>query len=249
MYTNFLFFNNNKMYTELINKYNDLKYFTTDPVAVVRMCKEKTDIEIMAVVCSWLAYGNRQQIFKKCNFAYTLMNGKPYNYLLSKDWQQYKTDNNSFYRLFKFSDFYNLMNSLYSIYTKHEDLESYINDFLKENTEADYLDALISAIKANGIPKDKKSACKRLCLMLRWLIRDDNNVDLGIWKSLSKTKLYIPLDVHVNRVSRQLGLLKRNASDFKAVQELTDNCKKYYPEDPTIMDFALFGSGFTGKEK
>ena len=173
------------------------------------------------------------------------MNGKPYNYLLSKDWQQYKTDNNSFYRLFKFSDFYNLMNSLYSIYTKHEDLESYINYFTNKNTEADYLDALISAIKANGIPKDKKSACKRLCLMLRWLIRDDNNVDLGIWKSLSKTKLYIPLDVHVNRVSRQLGLLKRNASDFKAVQELTENCKKYYPEDPTVMDFALFGSGFT----
>lgn len=209
------------------------------------MCKEKADIEIMAVVCSWLAYGNRQQIFKKCNFAYTLMNGKPYNYLLSKDWQQYKTDNNSFYRLFKFSDFYNLMNSLYNIYTKYNDLESYINDFTNKNTEADYLDALIAAIKANGIPKDKKSACKRLCLMLRWLIRDDNNVDLGIWKSLSKTKLYIPLDVHVNRVSRQLGLLKRNASDFKAVQELTENCKKHYPEDPTIMDFALFGSGFT----
>ncbi len=209
------------------------------------MCKEKADIEIMAVVCSWLAYGNRQQIFKKCNFAYTLMNGKPYNYLLSKDWQQYKTDNNSFYRLFKFSDFYNLMNSLYSIYTKYNDLESYINDFTNKNTDADYLDALIAAMKANGIPKDKKSACKRLCLMLRWLIRDDNNVDLGIWKSLSKTKLYIPLDVHVNRVSRQLGLLKRNASDFKAVQELTENCRKYYPEDPTIMDFALFGSGFT----
>jgi uncharacterized protein (TIGR02757 family) len=237
------------LYTELINTYNNLKYFTTDPVAVVRMCKEKADIEIMAVVCSWLAYGNRQQIFKKCNFAYTLMNGKPYNYLLSKDWQQYKTDNNSFYRLFKFSDFYNLMNSLYSIYTKYNDLESYINDFTNKNTEADYLDALIAAMKANGIPKDKKSACKRLCLMLRWLIRDDNNVDLGIWKSLSKTKLYIPLDVHVNRVSRQLGLLKRNASDFKAVQELTENCRKYYPEDPTIMDFALFGSGFTEKNE
>jgi uncharacterized protein (TIGR02757 family) len=236
------------LYTELINTYNNLKYFTTDPVAVVRMCKEKADIEIMAVVCSWLAYGNRQQIFKKCNFAYTLMNGKPYNYLLSKDWQKYKTDNNSFYRLFKFSDFYNLINSLYSIYTKYNDLESYINDFTNKNTEADYLDALIAAMKANGIPKDKKSACKRLCLMLRWLIRDDNNVDLGIWKSLSKTKLYIPLDVHVNRVSRQLGLLKRNASDFKAVQELTENCRKYYPEDPTIMDFALFGSGFTEKK-
>lgn len=237
------------MYTELINKYNNLKYFTTDPVAVVRMCNEKTDVEIMAVVCSWLAYGNRQQIFKKCNFAYTLMDGKPYNYLLSKDWQQYKSDNNSFYRLFKFSDFYNLMNSLYNIYTKHKDLESYINDFVHKNTEADYLDALIRGLKANGIPKDKKSACKRLCLMLRWLIRDDNKVDLGIWKSLSKTKLYIPMDVHVNRVSKKLGLLKRNSTDFKAVQELTTNCRKYYPEDPTIMDFALFGSGITENKK
>lgn len=202
----------------------------------------------MAVVCSWLAYGNRQQIFKKCNFAYTLMNGEPYNYLMSCNWQQYKTDNTSFYRLFKFSDFYNLMNSLYNIYTKYEDLESNINDFINKNPEADYLDALIAAIKANGIPKDKKSACKRLCLMLRWLVRDDNKIDLGIWKSLSKTKLYIPLDVHVNRVSRKLRLLTRNATDFKAVKELTENCKKYYPKDPTIMDFALFGSGFTEKK-
>ncbi len=233
------------MYSDLIEKYNDLKYFTTDPVAVVKMCAEKKDIEIMAVICSWLAYGNRQQIFKKCNFAYDLMEGKPYNYLMSGNWQIYKTDNNSFYRLFKFSDFYNLMNSLYNIYTKYEDLESYINDFTIKNTEKDYLDALIAGIKAGGIPKDKKSACKRLCLMLRWLVRDDNKVDIGIWKSFSKTKLYIPLDVHVNRVSRKLGLLKRNATDFKAVQELTENCRQIYPEDPTIMDFALFGSGYT----
>ena len=222
-----------------------MKYFTTDPVAVVRMCTEKKDIEIMAVVCSWLAYGNRLQINKKCHFAYDLMGGKPYNYLLSKKWQTYKTDNNSFYRLFKFSDFYNLMNSLYNIYTEHSDLEDYINKFLSKNCEADYLDALITGIKAGGIPKNKESACKRLCLMLRWLIRDDEKVDLGIWKSLSKTKLYIPLDVHVNRVSRELGLLKRNATDFKAVKELTQNCSIYYPEDPTIMDFALFGSGYT----
>ena len=225
-----------------------MEYFTTDPVAVVRMCTEKKDIEIIAIICSWLAYGNRIQINKKCHFAYQLMNGEPFKYLLSKDWKKYKTDNNSFYRLFKFSDFYNLMNSLYKIYTEHEDLESYINHFLETNTNADYLDALINCLKANGIPKDKKSACKRLCLMLRWLVRDDNKVDLGIWKSLSKTKLYIPLDVHVNRVSRRLGLLKRNAIDFKAVQQLTENCSKYYPKDPTIMDFALFGSGYTEKD-
>ena len=236
------------MYSELIEKYNNMQYFTTDPVAVVRMCTEKKDIEIMAIICSWLAYGNRQQIFKKCKFAHDITNGKPYNYLLSKDWQKYKTDNNSFYRLFKFSDFYNLMNSLYKIYTEHEDLEAYINHYTENNCNADYLDALINGIKANGIPKNKQSACKRLCLMLRWLIRDDKIVDLGIWKSLSKTKLYIPLDVHVNRVSRKLGLLKRNATDFKAVQELTKNCIKIYPEDPTIMDFALFGSGYTSNE-
>ena len=113
----------------------------------------------------------------------------------------------------------------------------------------EYLNALISLFNANGIPKDRKSACKRLCLFLRWMIRRDGIVDLGVWRKFSPADLLIPLDVHVNRVARQHGLLTRTSADMRAVEELTAHCRALYPHDPAIMDFALFGAGFNAGNK
>ena len=233
---------------QLIAEYNDMRYFATDPVAVVRRCTNQRDIEVMGVICSWLALGNRNQIFKKCCFAYDLMCGKPYDYLLSEQWRQYKDSPLNFYRIFFFRDFHDLMQSLYNVYKQHATLEEAI---LKKNEELgiqnEYLTALISLLHANGIPKDRKSACKRLCLFLRWMIRRDGIVDLGIWSKFNPAYLLIPLDVHVNRVAREYGLLTRTSADMRAVEELTANCRKLYPHDPAIMDFALFGVGYTSK--
>ena len=230
---------------ELIAEYNDMRYFATDPVAVVRRCKEKRDIEVMGIVCSWLALGNRNQIFKKCCMAYELMSGKPYDYVVSEQWRQYKDSNINFYRMFFYRDFHDLMQSLYSVYQQYTTLEEAI---IKKNEELgikkEYLSALISLLHANGIPKDSKSACKRLCLFLRWMIRRDGIVDLGVWRQLDPAFLLIPLDVHVNRVAREYGLLTRPSADMRSVQELTQKCKELYPHDPAIMDFALFGAGY-----
>ena len=85
---------------DFIKEYNDMRYFATDPVAVVRRCTEQRDIEVMGVICSWLALGNRNQIFKKCCFAYELMPGKPYDYLMSEEWRRYKDSRVNFYRMF-----------------------------------------------------------------------------------------------------------------------------------------------------
>jgi uncharacterized protein (TIGR02757 family) len=84
------------------------------------------------------------------------------------------------------------------------------------------------------------SACKRINLALRWLVRD-GPVDMGLWKSFSPAALYVPLDVHVARTSRRLGLLKRKSNDKKAVIELTEKLREFCPEDPVKYDFALFG--------
>ena len=233
---------------KLIAEYNDMRYFSTDPVAVVRRCTEQRDIEVMGIVCSWLALGNRNQIFKKCCMAYDLMSGKPYHYVMSEQWRQYKDSNINFYRIFFYRDFHDLMQSLYNVYQHHNTLEDAIimrNEELGIRNE--YLNALISLFNANGIPKDRKSACKRLCLFLRWMIRRDGIVDLGVWRKFSPADLLIPLDVHVNRVARQHGLLTRPSADMRAVLELTANCHKFYPHDPAIMDFALFGAGYTSK--
>lgn len=233
---------------KLITEYNDMRYFATDPVAVVKRCREQKDVEVMGIVCSWLAYGNRNQIFKKCCMAYDLMSGKPHDYLMSEQWREHKDSDVNFYRLFFYRDFHDLMQSLYNVYQQYDTLEDAIimrNEELGVRNE--YLTALISLLRANGIPQNTTSACKRLCLFLRWMVRHDGIVDLGVWTKLNPADLHIPLDVHVNRVAREHGLLTRPSADMRAVQQLTQKCKELYPHDPAIMDFALFGIGYTSK--
>ena len=231
-------------YNQLISQYEDMQYFTTDPLAVVKLLYTPQDIEIMAVIASWLAYGNRNQIFKKCNMALDIMHRTPYDYLISNEWHKFKGSTQNFYRLFTYDDFYSLLNCLNNIYNRFSTLEEAMTNHLQLNPEADYLDALIALLPTKGIPKDKSSACKRLCLMLRWLIRQDSKVDIGLWKSFDQSKLFIPLDTHVWRIAHDEGLLTRSIADMKSVVELTQKCRTLFPSDPASMDFALFGLGF-----
>jgi uncharacterized protein (TIGR02757 family) len=83
-------------------------------------------------------------------------------------------------------------------------------------------------------------------MALRWLVRDDGVVDMGVWKSIPKSKLYIPLDVNVANTSRSLGILTRKSNDRKSVELLTSAMRSLRPDDPAIYDFALFGIGITG---
>lgn len=89
---------------------------------------------------------------------------------------------------------------------------------------------------------NKGSAMKRMCMFLRWMVRK-GPVDFGIWDFMPTSDLFIPLDTHVARLSREMGLLTRNANDFKSVIEITENLKKFDPVDPIKYDFALFGYG------
>ena len=91
------------------------------------------------------------------------------------------------------------------------------------------------------------TALKRLNMALRWLVRDDGIVDLGVWKALKPSQLFIPLDVHAGNVSRQLGLLTRKSNDRRAVVELTDTLRSFRPDDPVVYDYALFGLGIESK--
>jgi len=86
------------------------------------------------------------------------------------------------------------------------------------------------------------SACKRINMALRWLVRK-GPVDMGLWKSIKPSSLYIPLDVHVARNARNTGLLERKSNDRKAVIEITEKLRKFCPEDPVKYDFVLFSIG------
>ncbi|MFD1140476.1 TIGR02757 family protein [Larkinella insperata] len=95
---------------------------------------------------------------------------------------------------------------------------------------------------------ERNSSCKRLNMFLRWMVRhDDRGVDFGLWGRIKPSQLVIPIDVHVGRVARKLGLLNRPQTDWKAALELTDALKQFDPNDPVKYDFALFGLGVEGE--
>lgn len=89
---------------------------------------------------------------------------------------------------------------------------------------------------------DAGSACKRLCMYLRWVVRK-GPVDLGIWTHIQPEQLILPLDVHAGRQARALGILQRKQNDWKAALELTQNCRQLNHEDPARYDYAFFGAG------
>jgi TIGR02757 family protein len=94
----------------------------------------------------------------------------------------------------------------------------------------------------------QNSACKRLNMFLRWMVRrDDCGVDFGLWQRISPAQLICPCDIHVERVARKLGLIQRRQSDWKTAIELTDNLRRLDAEDPVKYDFALFGLGVEGE--
>ena len=90
------------------------------------------------------------------------------------------------------------------------------------------------------------SALKRINLAIKWLVRNDGIVDIGVWDSITPAQLYIPLDVHVGNTARALNILKRKSNDRKAVIELTEVLREFNREDPVIYDYALFGIGVNG---
>ncbi len=95
-----------------------------------------------------------------------------------------------------------------------------------------------------------KSTCKRLCMFLRWMVRqDDKGVDFGIWRTIKPSQLLMPLDVHVERHARRLGLLTRPQTDWQTVLELTENLRQFDAADPVKYDFALFGMGIAEKKE
>jgi uncharacterized protein (TIGR02757 family) len=95
------------------------------------------------------------------------------------------------------------------------------------------------------VSPDKGSACKRMNLYLRWMVRD-RDIDFGIWKGIPKDRLIIPLDTHIARIGKCLGLTVRSTADWKMAQEITRSLKRLDPVDPLKYDFALCHQGIAG---
>lgn len=244
---------------EEASRYNRPEFIEADPVQFPRMFSEKRDIEIAALLASTIAWGNRTMICRSANKMFALMDWQPYKYVMDEGYEDLPEGN--IHRTFFNRNLRHYLRGLHAIYSKHGSLE----DFAKACGAADspfpswhLAEAINGELReANGGADDcrclplglDKSALKRFNMALRWLVRDDGIVDLGIWKTLKPGQLYIPLDVHVGNVSRSLGILDRRQNDRRAVEDLTATLRQLRPSDPVYYDFALFGVGVNAKNK
>ena len=177
------------------------------------------------------------------------MGQSPYAYVMKGDLRKLcngSSRGNSIHRTFFEADLLYFCRGLKACYAKYgclEDLFASAADVwegisLFRETMAHANSGLYSKHIANPAAN---SACKRLNLALRWLVRREGPVDLSLWKSIPPSSLFIPLDLHVGRTARHLGLLERKANDKKAVISLTEKLREFCPEDPVKYDLALFG--------
>lgn len=237
---------------ELTKKYETPEFIKDDPIQFPHRFRDEKDIEIAAFIASIFAYGNRKVFIKKLDELFEIMHNKPLEYVLNFEPKTLKGFNYRFAKDFDVIEVFNILNKLYK---NGDSLKKLFEHGYKINNNilimlqsvTDYFYSNIQNEVGQGfyhlIPNPANGgAVKRMNMFLRWMARK-GPVDLGVWQFVPLSELLIPLDVHVARISREMGLLKRSSNDFKAVIELTGNLKKYDPSDPTKFDFAMFGLG------
>ncbi len=238
---------------------NSPAFIGEDPVQFPRRFSQLQDIEIVAFLSSIIAWGNRKMICRDAERMLALMDNEPYRYVMDEGYEDLNPRQN-IHRTFFGEHFSYFLRGIREIYTKYGSLDAFSAGVRAGDSEApswklvEEMQKVMSDVN-NGatcsqcLPVNlQQTALKRINMALRWLVRDDGIVDMGVWKSIPKSKLYIPLDVHVGNISRELGLLTRKANDRKSVEMLTGLLRTLRPEDPAIYDFALFGIGVEGKK-
>ena len=227
----------------LAEQYEKKEFILDDPIQIPHRYRDKKDIEISALVTSWIATGNRKAIIKSADkIDHELFEEKPYQYIISKAWENYADNKKSFYRYYSHHDFYLLCNTLFGVYLNHDSLEDYLcSSYPEVSSPLQKLQSVFGHI--NGMPEvSSTSEAKKMCMFLRWMIRQHSVVDFGIWKKFSPDNLIIPLDTHVYRIAADLGLTDGRKC-IKTARCITDALREIWPDDPVKGDFALFGYG------
>lgn len=242
---------------ELANTYETVDFIKDDPIQFPHQYSQnKKDCEIAGFIASLLAYGNRKVFIEKLNQLFKIAQNEPYNFILDFE-PKLLCDFN--YRFGTTDDFVEIFKILHQLYENDGGLEELFkygyekreNDYINFQPITDYFYSKFSEKAGQGayfmIPNPQKGgAMKRMCMFLRWMIRK-GPVDLGVWDFMQPSELLIPLDTHVAKLSREMGLLTRKSNDFKSVIEITENLKKFDPKDPIKYDFAMFGYGVNNK--
>lgn len=233
-------------------QYEKSDFLKDDPSQFMHRYKAVRDIEIAGFFAAALAFGRRCCILNKVECVLSAAGASPADWILAGGYETLFPDSEaSFYRVFTYRQLRRACETLRKILQEHATLGEQLKRLHQSGESnrqpgrlAGVLSGLFPAECAPLVPHGADSANKRLNLFLRWMVRGNSEVDMGLWTWYPAAELIMPLDVHVVQMSKELGLLPQNASaSLCNALRLTEALKEIYPEDPVRGDYALFGYG------
>jgi uncharacterized protein (TIGR02757 family) len=234
-----------------------------DPLQFPHLYKNEKDIELMAFIASVFAYGNVKQIINTLNTFLVISNKRPYKFILNFSVNS-TLPSNILHRFYSTKDIFHLFQLLNLVYNEFGSLKKlFLSGYQEEDTNAknaitnfsnfflqkaqNEFGTLSRGLKFMFPLPEKGSACKRMNLFLRWMVRKDE-LDFGIWSEIPTSKLIIPVDTHVARICKQLKLTLRKNVSWQMAEEITNNLKKFDADDPVKYDFAICHIGMRKQE-
>lgn len=236
----------------LLRKYAELyetsDFIKGDPSWFMHQVSGAENQEAIAFIASCLSYGSRKQFLPKIQKFLDWSGGEIHSWISSGAFVEHfrNDDKSSFYRLYSHALMHKFLEAYSRILAEHGTLGNYVKNNASDAHEA--IEAICSRFSSCNvspvIPLDARSACKRVCMFLRWMVRDGSPVDLGLWaRFIDRRSLIMPLDTHVLSQSQRLGLLRSKTATMHTAIQLTQTLAEVFPDDPLRADFALFGYG------
>jgi uncharacterized protein (TIGR02757 family) len=246
----------------LAERYHKSGYLGSDPLQLVHEFSDGADQEIAGLFCALLAYGNVKQILASLRRLFAAMDGHPARFVLEFEYPYAARRLRGFkHRFTDEEDILCLCYLLHQVMREHgaletlfvqgmdpqdEDLVGAAGRFINRLHSHDFAPhfdrerMLRKGSFKHLLPRaDKGSACKRIHLWLRWMVRPADGVDLGLWTRVPAAKLVVPVDTHVLRIAQNLGLVKRRNGSLLAAREITSVLRAADSADPVRYDFAI----------
>lgn len=237
----------------LASKFENEEFLVGDPSWFMHQVEGATNKELLAFIASALSYGSRKQFLPKIQSILDACHPDTHQWLVIGSYEALFPDTSTcFYRLYTHSVFRRFLSALAQMVRDHGSIKGYLQHTMTTRDAYEAITLITQWFSTHGstgiIPKDAKSSCKRLCMFLRWMVRDHSPVDLGLWSDIiDKRTLIIPMDTHVVQEASRLGLLRSRSTSMSSARKLTDKLLEIFPDDPLKGDFALFGLGVDGE--
>jgi uncharacterized protein (TIGR02757 family) len=238
-----------------------------DPLITLRGFTDKSDLEIAGLVAALLSYGRVETIIRNCNDLFDRMDRRPAAFIRNSG---FKTKVQIFkkfkHRFNTGTDIALLLQAIADIIKKFGSIECFFKHALRRSDTGmhgaltSFSESVTTGIRnisdhlTHGIsfiiPSPRNgSACKRLNMYLRWMVRPDDGIDRGVWKRIAPSELIMPVDTHIARITRQMGITTRKTPDWRMAEEVTAYLRRIDPFDPVRFDFSLCREGMVAIRK